>query len=136
VLAVLTKTVVDTGPGGIVHLLASGETYALIVVGLGGTYLQQLAFQAGALHTSLLIMTVLEPMIAAILGLTRASRAAADRRRANDRVDDCSLHHGSGHRRVGAGARHRVHPQAAVGLHAAGQRAAKGRVSTELGVRG
>ena len=70
VLAVLTKTVVDTGSGGIVHLFASGETYALIVVGLGGTYLQQLAFQAGALHTSLPIMTVLEPMIAAILGLT------------------------------------------------------------------
>jgi hypothetical protein len=52
------------------QLLASGETYALIGVGLGGTYLQQLSFQAGALHTSLPIMTVLEPMIAAILGVT------------------------------------------------------------------
>ncbi len=70
VLAVLTKTVVDAGSGGVVHLLATGETYALIVVGIGGTYLQQLSFQAGALQASLPIMTVLEPMIAAVLGLT------------------------------------------------------------------
>jgi drug/metabolite transporter (DMT)-like permease len=70
VLAVLTKSVVDAGSGGVVHLLATGETYALIVVGIGGTYLQQLSFQAGALQASLPIMTVLEPMIAAVLGLT------------------------------------------------------------------
>jgi drug/metabolite transporter (DMT)-like permease len=69
-LAVLTKSVVDAGSGGVVHLLGTGETYALIVVGLGGTYLQQLSFQAGALHTSLPIMTVLEPTVAAVLGLT------------------------------------------------------------------
>ena len=70
VLAVLTKSVVDAGAGGVVHLLASGETYALVVVGLGGTYLQQLSFQAGALQTSLPIITALEPVIAAVLGLT------------------------------------------------------------------
>lgn len=70
VLAVLTKSVVDAGSGGVVHLLATGETYALIVVGLAGTYLQQLSFQAGDLQTSLPIMTVLEPMIAAVLGLS------------------------------------------------------------------
>ena len=70
VLAVLTKSVVDAASGGFVHLLATGETYALIVVGLGGIYLQQLSFQAGALQTSLPIMTVLEPTIAALLGLT------------------------------------------------------------------
>ena len=70
-LAALTKSVVDAGSGGIVHLFAAGETYALIVVGLGGAYLQQqLSFQAGALHTSLPIMTVLEPTIAAVLGLS------------------------------------------------------------------
>jgi hypothetical protein len=70
-LAVLTKSVVDAGSGGVVHLLGTGETYALIVVGLGGAYLQQqLSFQAGALHTSLPIMTVLEPTIAAVLGLS------------------------------------------------------------------
>jgi drug/metabolite transporter (DMT)-like permease len=70
VLAVLTKSVVDAASGGIVHVLATGETYALIVVGIGGTYLQQLSFQAGALQASLPIMTVLEPMIAGVLGLT------------------------------------------------------------------
>jgi drug/metabolite transporter (DMT)-like permease len=69
-LAVLTKGVVDAASGGGVHLLATGETYALIVVGIGGAYLQQLSFQAGALQTSLPIMTVLEPTIAAVLGLT------------------------------------------------------------------
>lgn len=70
VLAVLTKGVVDASSDGVVHLLATGELYALIVVGIGGTYLQQLSFQAGALQASLPIMTVLEPMIAAVLGLT------------------------------------------------------------------
>jgi drug/metabolite transporter (DMT)-like permease len=70
VLAVLTKSVVDAGSSGVVHLLATGETYALVVVGLGGTYLQQLSFQAGALQASLPIMTVLEPVIAVVLGLT------------------------------------------------------------------
>jgi drug/metabolite transporter (DMT)-like permease len=69
-LAVLTKSVVDAGSGGVVHLLGTGETYALIVVGLGGTYLQQLSFQAGTLQASLPIMTVLEPTVAAVLGLT------------------------------------------------------------------
>jgi hypothetical protein len=70
VLAVLTKSVVDTGANGIPDLVSSGDTYALIVVGLGGFYVQQLSFQAGALQASLPIMTVLEPMIAAVLGVT------------------------------------------------------------------
>jgi len=70
VLAVLTKSVVDTGAHGIVGLVTGGELYALIVVGLLGTYLQQLSFQAGALYASLPIMTVLEPVIAAGLGVT------------------------------------------------------------------
>ena len=69
-LAILTKGVVDAGSGGVVYLLGTGETHALIVVGLGGTYLQQLSFQAGALRASLPIMTVLEPTIAAVVGLT------------------------------------------------------------------
>ncbi|MDT4919105.1 MAG: hypothetical protein QOI15_7 [Pseudonocardiales bacterium] len=70
VLAVLTKSVVDTGADSVSDLLSTGETYALIVVGLGGFYVQQLSFQAGALEASLPIMTVLEPMIAAALGVT------------------------------------------------------------------
>lgn len=68
-LAVLTKTVVATIPLGITHVLAAPETYALIAVGLGGVYLQQLAFQAGALQASLPVMAVLEPLVAAGLGI-------------------------------------------------------------------
>ena len=69
VLAVLTKSVVDAGGNGVFALLTSRETYALVVVGVAGIYLQQLAFQAGALQTSLPIMIVLEPMVAAVLGI-------------------------------------------------------------------
>jgi drug/metabolite transporter (DMT)-like permease len=68
-LAVLTKTVVATVPLGVGHLLAAPETYALVLVGLGGVYLQQLAFQAGALQVSLPVMAVLEPMVGAALGI-------------------------------------------------------------------
>jgi drug/metabolite transporter (DMT)-like permease len=68
-LAVLTKTVVTTVPLGVGHLLAAPETYALVLVGLGGVYLQQLAFQAGALQASLPVMTVLEPVVGGLLGV-------------------------------------------------------------------
>jgi drug/metabolite transporter (DMT)-like permease len=68
-LAVLTKTVIAIAGAGVVHLLASGQLYALIVVGAAGIYLQQLAFQSGPLHTSLPILSVLEPLSAALLGV-------------------------------------------------------------------
>jgi hypothetical protein len=70
VLAVLTKGVAETATDGIAAILLSGETYALIVVGIAGVYFQQLAFQAGALQASLPIVAVLEPMTAAAFGLT------------------------------------------------------------------
>lgn len=69
-LAVLTKGVADTVPDGIGAILSSGETYGLVIVGLGGVYLQQLAFQAGALQASMPIVVVLEPLSAALLGVT------------------------------------------------------------------
>ena len=68
-LAVLTKTVVATVSLGIGHLFTAPETYALVLVGLGGVYLQQLAFQAGALQTSLPVIAVLEPIVGAGLGI-------------------------------------------------------------------
>jgi drug/metabolite transporter (DMT)-like permease len=68
VLAVLTKAAVTAGGDGVAALFSAGETYGLIVIGLGGFYLQQLAFQAGALRASLPIMIVLEPVTAAFLG--------------------------------------------------------------------
>jgi hypothetical protein len=70
VLAVLTKGVASTAADGLVAILTSAETYALIVVGIGGVYLQQLAFQAGALQASMPIVVVLEPTTAVLFGLT------------------------------------------------------------------
>lgn len=68
-LAVLTKSVVASAEHGLLAVLSTGETYALVLVGAAGIYLQQLSFQAGALQASLPIMTVLEPVVAAVLGL-------------------------------------------------------------------
>ncbi|KAA0022385.1 hypothetical protein FOY51_14610 [Antrihabitans cavernicola] len=68
VAAVLTKGVVAHGGDGMVPLLTSMETYALIVVGLAATLLQQNAYQAGALQASLPATTVAEPVVATALG--------------------------------------------------------------------
>lgn len=69
VVAVLTKVVVHVlhqrGPLG---LLATPAPYALIVLGVAATLLQQSAFHAGALQTSVPTMLVLEPVVAVMLG--------------------------------------------------------------------
>ncbi|MGK9269493.1 DMT family transporter [Williamsia muralis] len=68
VAAVLTKGVVHLvgrGPGA---LLTSVEPYALIVVAVIAISLQQSAFQVGALQASLPATTVMEPMVASLLG--------------------------------------------------------------------
>jgi drug/metabolite transporter (DMT)-like permease len=71
VLAVLTKELVGAiRHGGIELALTTWPLYALLVIGAAGIYVQQLSFQAGALQASLPIITVLEPLIAALLGLT------------------------------------------------------------------
>jgi drug/metabolite transporter (DMT)-like permease len=70
VLAVLTKAVVALIGHGFIATVTAWETYALLVVGAGGTYLQQASFQAGDLQASLPIITVLEPLVAAVLGLS------------------------------------------------------------------
>ena len=70
VLAVLTKAVAASAGDGVLAILTSGDTYALVAVGAAGIYLQQLAFQAGSLQASLPVIAVLEPMVAAGLGLT------------------------------------------------------------------
>jgi hypothetical protein len=70
VLAALTKSVVDLLTDGIVPLLLGWETWVLVVAAVGGTYLQQAAFQAGDLATTLPAITVAEPLVAALLGLT------------------------------------------------------------------
>lgn len=70
VLAVLTKAVVSSLGHGVGHLLTSWEFYAFLLVGLSGVYLQQLSFQAGALQASWPIITVLEPVVAAVIGVS------------------------------------------------------------------
>lgn len=55
---------------GFVDVISSWELYALIVVIILGTYLQQSAFQAGSLAQSLPAISVVEPVAAVILGMT------------------------------------------------------------------
>jgi hypothetical protein len=66
----MTKSVVDLLGGGIVPVLLGWETWALVAAAIAGTYLQQAAFQAGDLATTLPAITVGEPLVAAFLGLT------------------------------------------------------------------
>lgn len=79
VLAALTKSVVDLLGDGILPLLTGWETWVLVAAAVGGTYLQQAAFQAGDLATTLPAITVAEPLVAAVLGLTvLGERVVAD----------------------------------------------------------
>lgn len=68
--AVLTKGVMEVvrdGPGA---LLRAPELYAWILAALVGTVFQQSAFRASTLTASLPAMTVTEPVVASVLGVT------------------------------------------------------------------
>jgi drug/metabolite transporter (DMT)-like permease len=67
--AALTKSVVSLLGEGIGAVLSSWETYALAIAITAGTYLQQVAFQAATLSSSLPAATVLEPLMAAVIGV-------------------------------------------------------------------
>jgi drug/metabolite transporter (DMT)-like permease len=67
--AALTKSVVSLLGEGLGTVLTSWETYALAVAITAGTYLQQVAFQAATLSSSLPAATVLEPVMAAVIGV-------------------------------------------------------------------
>jgi drug/metabolite transporter (DMT)-like permease len=67
--AALTKGVVTELDGGILRLLTIWETYALAVVAVSGTLLQQSAFQAGDLTASLPAITVGEPVVGVAIGI-------------------------------------------------------------------
>jgi drug/metabolite transporter (DMT)-like permease len=69
VVAVVTKVVMHLlDQRGMLSLLATPAPYALVVLGVLATLLQQSAFHAGALHTSVPTMLVLEPVVAVFLG--------------------------------------------------------------------
>jgi hypothetical protein len=67
--AALTKGVVGLLDGGVLGLVTSWETYGLAVALVGGTLLQQSAFQAGDLGASLPAVTVGEPVVAVGVGV-------------------------------------------------------------------
>ncbi|AQA05441.1 hypothetical protein BVC93_27105 [Mycobacterium sp. MS1601] len=74
VMAVLTKIVMHTAThSGAVAVLTRPELYMLITVAVIGTVLQQSAFHAGALQTSVPTMLVLEPVVAVVLGAVMLS---------------------------------------------------------------
>jgi drug/metabolite transporter (DMT)-like permease len=68
-VAVLTKIVMHLfDQRGALSLMATPAPYALVVLGVFATLLQQSAFHAGALQTSVPTMLVLEPVVAVFLG--------------------------------------------------------------------
>jgi drug/metabolite transporter (DMT)-like permease len=74
VMAVLTKIVMHAAThAGVTAILTSPELYLLIAVAVIGTVLQQSAFHAGALQTSVPTMLVLEPIVAVVLGAVMLS---------------------------------------------------------------
>lgn len=70
VFAVLTKGVVDVLGDGFGALLRAPGLYAWIPTALAGMIFQQSSFRAGALTASMPTVTVVEPVVASVLGIT------------------------------------------------------------------
>jgi threonine/homoserine efflux transporter RhtA len=69
VVAVLTKLVMHVlTHEGAAAVLTTPVLYLLVLIGVVATLLQQSAFHAGSLQTSVPTMLVLEPVIAVLLG--------------------------------------------------------------------
>jgi threonine/homoserine efflux transporter RhtA len=69
VVAVLTKLVMHVlTHDGVRALLTAPVLYLLALLGIVAVFLQQSAFHAGSLQTSVPTMLVLEPVIAVVLG--------------------------------------------------------------------
>lgn len=68
--AVLTKGVVEVLGYGVGAVVRAPELYAWVAVALIGTVFQQSAFRASTLTASLPAMTVTEPVVASVLGIT------------------------------------------------------------------
>ncbi len=83
VTAALTKTSVNLLGDGVGTFLTNWEPYALAAAASVGMLVNQSAFQAGSLTASLPTLTIVEPIVAAIIGVTlmqeelEASGAAA-----------------------------------------------------------
>lgn len=68
--SVLTKGVVDQLDHGIPALLRTPEVYAWVVLAVAATAWEQSAFRAGPLTASLPAVTVAEPIVGSVLGVT------------------------------------------------------------------
>lgn len=68
--SVLTKGVVDQLGHGIPALLRTPELYVWVVVAIAATAWEQSAFRAGPLTASLPAVTVAEPVVGSVLGVT------------------------------------------------------------------
>jgi threonine/homoserine efflux transporter RhtA len=68
--AVLIKGVIEAFDAGFGALLRAPELYGWILVALLGNVFQQSSFRAGALTASMPTMIVVEPVVAAVLGVT------------------------------------------------------------------
>jgi hypothetical protein len=68
--SVLTKGVVDQLGHGIPALLRTPELYVWAVLGIAATAWEQSAFRAGPLTASLPAVTVAEPIVGSVLGVT------------------------------------------------------------------
>jgi drug/metabolite transporter (DMT)-like permease len=70
ITAALTKAAVVLVDHHGVGALAHWEPYALLVLGVLGFVVNQRAFQSGSLTASLPTLTVVEPLVAAVIGIT------------------------------------------------------------------
>lgn len=70
VFTVLTKGVVDQLGHGVPALLRAPELYVWALLGLAATAWEQSAFRAGSLTASLPAVTVAEPLVGSVLGVT------------------------------------------------------------------
>jgi hypothetical protein len=69
VTAALTKAALGYWSDGVFRMVAHWELYALIAVALVGAVTVQSAFQAGPLAASLPMLTAVEPLVGAVLGV-------------------------------------------------------------------
>jgi hypothetical protein len=67
--AALLKAVTDVAVGDPVRLLSSWQLYAVVVLGVGGLLLNQLAFQAGPITASLPAIATIDPLASIVIGV-------------------------------------------------------------------
>lgn len=69
VTASLLKVCTGLLTRGVLHLLGSWQLYALFAAGAAGILLNQLAYQSGPLSASLPAITVVDPLVAVLIGV-------------------------------------------------------------------